>query len=58
MVCLFVCLLYVPSQQLWSLRDDVGWEDGGFVVILVILLDFSLTVKAAPHECVIRTSQP
>ena len=24
----------------------------------LILLDFSLTVKAAPHECVIRTSQP
>ena len=23
-----------------------------------VLLDFSLTVKAAPHECVIRTSQP
>ena len=23
-----------------------------------ILLDFSHTVKAAPHECVIRTSQP
>ena len=23
-----------------------------------LLLDFSLTVKAAPHECVIRTSQP
>ena len=22
-----------------------------------ILLDFSLTVKVAPHECVIRTSQ-
>ena len=22
------------------------------------LFDFSLTVKAAPHECVIRTSQP
>ena len=22
------------------------------------LLDFSLTLKAAPHECVIRTSQP
>ena len=20
-VCLFVCLLYVPCQQLWSLRD-------------------------------------
>ena len=23
-----------------------------------VLLDFSLTVEAAPHECVIRTSQP
>ena len=23
-----------------------------------ILLDFSLTVKALPHECVIRTGQP
>ena len=23
----------------------------------VVLLDFSLSVKAAPHECVIRTSQ-
>ena len=24
----------------------------------LVSLDFSLTVKAAPHECVIRTSQP
>ena len=24
----------------------------------VLFLDFSLTVKAAPHECVIRTGQP
>ena len=24
----------------------------------VVLLDFSLTVKAAPHKCEIRTSQP
>ena len=24
----------------------------------VVLLDFSLTVKAAPHECVIRIGQP
>ena len=23
-----------------------------------VFLDFSLTVKAAPHECVIRTGQP
>ena len=26
--------------------------------IFIVLLDFSLTVKAASHECVIRTSQP
>ena len=24
----------------------------------IVLLDFSLAVKAAPHECVIRTGQP
>ena len=28
------------------------------IYILIILLDFSFTVKAAPHECVIRASQP
>ena len=27
-------------------------------VLRHVLLDFSLTVKAAPHECVIRTGQP
>ena len=26
--------------------------------ILLVLLDFSLTVRAVPHECVIRTSHP
>ena len=26
--------------------------------VLNILFDFSLTVKAEPHECVIRTGQP
>ena len=25
---------------------------------VIVLLDFLLTVKAAPHECEIRTSQP
>ena len=29
-----------------------------FSIDLVILLDFSPTVKAAHHECLIRTSQP
>ena len=28
------------------------------IVKNVVLLDFSLSVKAAPHECVIRTGQP
>ena len=27
-------------------------------ILLTVLLDFSLTVKAPPHECIIRTSQP
>ena len=27
-------------------------------VFTVLLFDFSLTVKAAPHACVIRTGQP
>ena len=25
---------------------------------MVVFFDFSLTVKAVPHECVIRTGQP
>ena len=29
-----------------------------FYDLHILLLDFSLTVKAAPHECEIRTSQP
>ena len=27
-------------------------------LLQLILFDFSLTVKVAPHECVIRTGQP
>ena len=27
-------------------------------VIAYVFFDFSLTVKAAPHECVSRTGQP
>ena len=30
----------------------------GQVWYLIVFFDFSLTVKAAPHECVIRTGQP
>ena len=35
------------------------WTNQRSVVTEIdVLLDFSFTVKAAPHECVIRTSQP
>ena len=43
---------------------DIGIYLCGIVKVLLlvgaikVLLDFLLTVKAAPHECVIRTSQP
>ena len=30
----------------------------GVIVLTILLLDFSLTVKAAPNECVIRTGVP
>ena len=29
-----------------------------FFLNIFVFFDFSLTVKAAPHECVIRTGQP
>ena len=35
----------MPPYLMWILFDFV-------------FFDFSLTVKAAPHECVIRTGQP
>ena len=35
------------------------WKSHAMAQLLVcLLLDFSLTVKAVPRECVIRTSQP
>ena len=38
------------------MSKDFGLE--GLRSLQFILLDFWLTVKAALHECVIRTSQP
>ena len=32
------------------------WENTPIPLVGLVLLDFSLTVKAAPHECLIRTS--
>ena len=47
-------ILYLGDYVHSKLRN---WISTGEVMILFILLDFWLSVKAAPHECVIRTSQ-
>ena len=41
-------------------RSQMNNSCTGLCVCILIELsfDFSLSVKAAPHECVIRTSQP
>ena len=40
------------NHQLHSLKDTMSHH------IPEVIFDFSLTVKAAPHECVIRTGRP
>ena len=37
---------------------NIAVKNVSVVEVCIVLLDFSLTVKAAPHECVIRTIQP
>ena len=37
---------------------DLIEKVGKFLSYTSVLLDFLVTVKAAPHECVIRTGQP
>ena len=49
---LFLVIRIAISDTLWFLRVTNGKHRFG------LLLDCSLTVKAAPHECVIRTGQP
>ena len=44
-----------PCQVFFAMRAN--YEVDG-ICVWCILLDFSLTVNAAPHECVIRTGQP
>ena len=50
---------YCASLKLYSMKIHLSLtnamrENGE----LVVFFDFLLTVKAAPHECVIRTGQP
>ena len=46
-------------HHLMNAKLSIGYAGGGGLGSFSthILLDFSLTVKAAPHVCVIRTSQ-
>ena len=45
----------------YKLCQNASFKNGGTTIqmgILHVFFDFSLTVKAAPHECEIRTGQP
>ena len=55
--CTSVCLHMLGSFSL-LLRHGIRLPGKYSLFNHLILLDFSLTIKAAPHECVIRTSQP
>ena len=49
------CSCTIPP---FSFSTQFHLELISYYMNIQVLLDFSLTVKAAPHECVIRTSQP
>ena len=61
-MCLFLAVLLVSQASvivsLLTFGCNLIDRPHSVFSVIVILLDFSLTVKAAPHECVIRTSQP
>ena len=43
------------------MKFELNWPsviNSTYKVIFVLLLNFSLTIKAVPHACVIKTSQP
>ena len=51
----------INVSKKWVTNLKVGANVVSIIELLLsvkaVLLDFSLSVKAAPHECVIRTSQ-
>ena len=47
----------IRGSKLFAFRLSAGFYSD-LVECLSVFFDFSLTVKAAPHECVIRTGQP
>ena len=46
---------HVKIPHCWKSHVAAHYYSG---INITVLLDFLLTVKAEPHECVIRTSQP
>ena len=57
-VCTYKARIYSIKQGLSRFEHDLQNDFHTIVVRFLVLLDFSLTVKAVPHECEIRTSQP
>ena len=56
----YLCFIYIKEQNK-VLKCDNSTVDKKYSQIdagIHVLYDFLVTVKAAPHECVIRTSQP
>ena len=54
---IFAVMMYAVIKLFTS---DVLFRMGEryYALVVMIFFDFSLTVKAAPHACVIRTGQP
>ena len=53
-------MVSMVSRAAWivSIRDLCLFAYFSLNFISFVFFDFSLTVKAVPHECVIRTGQP
>ena len=49
---LMIFRTYTSDKPTYNLKAD------SVEVSYIVLFDISLSVKAAPHECVIRTGQP
>ena len=51
------CLTFFPQYIIMDVETAVLLETR-YAQPGLIFFDFSLTIKAVPHECVIRTGQP
>ena len=69
LLMIVICILQIVENQLLiserisfdSLSEEYAKEDEIYrtkIQQVQLLCDFLVTLKAAPHECVIRTGQP